>query len=417
MLNFKKIYYFILNDRNTLIEILENRNKLNKVLVKYSIDKNLFYNLFINRFIEYTQIKLENRKSLLIEKHIKSEVINELYKQNFSIEDIQYILCEIKDAITLLSFQSTLSKNELKLLYKLQNKLLKKIIYSYSKKILIKRKINEKQKNIVEEHLLLTTTDRFGKITSATDAFCKLMGYTKEEVVGKTHRIFRDPEVPSDYFKKMWDTILKGDEWESNIQNKTKDNQIVIVRTKIIPIKNDSNNIVQFIAIRDDITEKEESKYDGLTKLYNRNQFDKRFKIMLEELKKNEKSLNLIILDADDFKHVNDTYGHKKGDEVLISISNIISENTRKSDLCARWGGEEFVIALPNSKIDIAQKIANRIKDSIASNIVFENQRKQTCSFGISTLINDDNTNSIFERADQALYKAKKTGKNKIEVF
>lgn len=417
MLNFKNIYYFILNNKISIIEILESKNKLNKILVKYSIDRNIFYNLFVNRFIEYTQIKLEDKKSLILEKHVKNELIVELYKLSFTIEDIQYILCEIKDAITLLAFQSDLSKTELKLLYKLQNKLLKKIIFSYSKKILIKRKIIEKQKNIVEEHLLLTTTDQYGKITSATDAFCKLMGYEKDEVIGKTHRIFRDPEVPSEYFKKMWKAILNGEEWESNIQNKTKNNEIVIVRTKIIPIKNDKDQIIQFIAIRDDITEKEESKYDGLTKLYNRKQFDKRFEIMLEELKKNKKSLNLIIIDADDFKQVNDTYGHKKGDEVLISISNIISDNTRKTDLCARWGGEEFVIALPNSKIEIAQKIATRIKESVSSQITYENIKNQTCSFGISTLLEDDTTNSIFERADKALYKAKKTGKNKIEIF
>lgn len=417
MLNFKRIYYFILNDKTTLINIINDRNKINKILAKYTIDKDLFYNLFINRFIEYTQIKLENKKSILIETNIKNELINELYKLHFSIEDIQYILCEIKDAVIILAFKSDLTKEELKLLYKLQNKLLKKIIYSYTKKILIKKRINEKQKNIIEEHLLLTTTDKFGKITSATDAFCKLMGYDKNEVIGRTHRMFRDPEVKGEYFKKMWDTILNGQEWESNIQNKTKENQIVIVRTKIIPIKNDTNNIVQFIAIRDDITEKEESKYDGLTKLYNRKQFDKKFEIMLEELKKNDKTLNLVILDADDFKLVNDTYGHKKGDEVLVSISNIISENTRKSDLCARWGGEEFVIALPNSRIEVAKKIASRIKESISSQITFENKRKQTCSFGITTLLGTDCTNSIFERADKALYKAKKTGKDKIEIF
>ena len=119
-------------------------------------------------------------------------------------------------------------------------------------------------------------------------------------------------------------------------------------------------------AVLKDISDKkiveELSITDQLTKLYNRKQFDNKFKNLFEEAIYNSTSLCFIIADADHFKYVNDNYGHKKGDEVLIEISKILSDNTRDDDLCARWGGEEFVIILPGTNIVGAFQFAEKLR-------------------------------------------------------
>ncbi len=406
---FKEIYGFINSEKQILIDKLNSKNKIKQRLIKYNKNSDLLNTLFLNKLFSFMDSNSDK-------KNLSKELIDDLYNANVSYDDIQGILCEVKDTITIHALNKELPHKTLKRLYKLQSRSFKYILHNFFKKIELKNKIIEKQMHIIEDHVLLTTTDKDGRITNATDAFCKLMGYTKDELIGRNHKIFKAPNSSDEFFKNMWDTILSGKEWQAEVHNKTRDNKIVISKTRIIPIMDNNGDIVQFMAIRDDITANEESKYDGLTRLYNRKQFDSRFQKIIEEAKLNNDELNLILLDADDFKYVNDKHGHKKGDEVLVKISQIISDHTRKSDLCARWGGEEFVIALPNSKIEIAQKIAARIKDHISLNIALEN-KKQTCSFGITTLKYDDTPCSIFERADKALYQAKNNGKNRIEIF
>ena len=405
---FKEIYNFINDERQNIIDKLNTKNKIKQRLIKYNKNSDLLNTLFLNKLFSFIDPKSEK-------KVFAKELIDDLYNANVSYEDIQGILCEVKDTVTVHALNKELPYKTLKKLYKLQSRIFKYILHNFFKKIEIRNKIIEKQMHIIEEHVLLSITDKEGRITNATDAFCKLMGYKKSELIGKNHKIFKAPNSSDEFFKDMWETILSGKEWRAEVHNKTKENKIVISKTRIIPILDNNGDIVQFMAIRDDITANEESKYDGLTKLYNRKQFDTRFQKIIEEAKLNNDELNLILLDADDFKYVNDKHGHKKGDEVLVKISQIINDNTRKSDLCARWGGEEFVIALPNSKIEIAEKIAGRIKEHISLNIAFED-KKQTCSFGITSLKYDDTPCSIFERADKALYQAKNKGKNRIEV-
>ena len=243
-------------------------------------------------------------------------------------------------------------------------------------------------------------------------AFCDI----DPEAVKKTHKLMKDPSLPKEYFKNLWSTIKKGKVWKSKVRNIAKDGTLFIVKTKIVPVRNSSNNVIQYMAIREDITAKENAKYDALTNLFNRKQFDEIFDKLFEEAQHNNTDLSLVIVDADHFKSVNDNYGHQKGDEVLVHISKILTQNIRGDDLCARWGGEEFVVLLPGSSFQIAQKVANRMRESIQENIKVDNSA-QTCSFGVSELSKYDTIETMFKRADEALYSAKKTGRNKVVYF
>lgn len=153
---------------------------------------------------------------------------------------------------------------------------------------------------------------------------------------------------------------------------------------------------------------------DKLTGLYNRHKLDK--ELVREEgmFARYNHTFGAIIIDIDDFKVVNDTYGHLVGDQVLIDIANILKENVRKSDIVGRWGGEEFLIIVPRTNKEELLEISSKLKDYI-SNYDYKLSKQLTASFGLA--LYTDNTATLIKNADDALYQAKSEGKNKICFF
>lgn len=146
--------------------------------------------------------------------------------------------------------------------------------------------------------------------------------------------------------------------------------------------------------------------FDSLTGLYNR----KYFYIRFSELK-NISSMSLILIDIDNFKRINDTYGHIMGDYVLQQFSEILKHNTRKNDIVARWGGEEFAVILPYTDLEEAYKISSRIREKVENHLFAHNYVtcKITVSIGVTATKKEASISSeqIVKNADEALYKAK----------
>jgi len=155
------------------------------------------------------------------------------------------------------------------------------------------------------------------------------------------------------------------------------------------------------------------STTDHLTQLANRQKFDEVFKQELMRKKRYETQLSIALLDIDSFKEVNDTLGHDTGDIVLEKLSKYISGQLRETDLLARWGGEEFIILLSETPYENAMTKVNTICSKIAK-FNFKVVDKLTCSFGLTTVSDKDDSISVFKRVDNALYEAKNTGKNKV---
>ncbi|MGB5867644.1 MAG: diguanylate cyclase [Arcobacteraceae bacterium] len=155
---------------------------------------------------------------------------------------------------------------------------------------------------------------------------------------------------------------------------------------------------------------------DFLTKLYNRRKFDALLEYEIEQIKRYKHgSLSMILLDIDNFKKINDIYGHDIGDEILKEIGKIIKFSSRNSDVACRWGGEEFALSLSHTNIEDAFLVAQKIRATIES-YSFINDLKITCSFGVSEFRTTDTLTSLFKRADLALYEAKNTGKNRVAM-
>ena len=153
---------------------------------------------------------------------------------------------------------------------------------------------------------------------------------------------------------------------------------------------------------------------DPLTGAYNRRYFDERLKLA-HGLRNRDVEVSMIMLDIDHFKLINDEFGHKSGDRVLKLFVELISTRIRETDALFRIGGEEFAILVGNAKIDIAENLAEELRRLI-ENSKFIDNKSVTCSMGIAALNKDETTDSWIRRADNALYKAKDKGRNRIEL-
>ncbi|RED50899.1 PleD family two-component system response regulator [Aestuariispira insulae] len=160
---------------------------------------------------------------------------------------------------------------------------------------------------------------------------------------------------------------------------------------------------------------------DSLTGLYNRRYVTAHLGGMIEQHARSGKPLSLLVFDIDFFKTVNDSYGHAAGDEVLIELSQRVVKNVRNVDMVARMGGEEFMVIMPDTDMEIAALISDRLRDYVSMDpYVFQEQPEGitiSISIGLTTMQSDDDADSLFKKADDALYEAKRQGRNRVVAW
>lgn len=156
---------------------------------------------------------------------------------------------------------------------------------------------------------------------------------------------------------------------------------------------------------------------DNLTGIFNRSKFELELRNEIKRVQRyNTDTFSLVFFDIDHFKSINDNFGHLEGDNVLREIAKLVEINLRGTDTLARWGGEEFVIIMPFTPLDLARIVAEKFRNTITE-ADFDVVSKITCSFGISEFKEDDTAQSIILRADKAMYMAKENGRNRVEVI
>lgn len=165
----------------------------------------------------------------------------------------------------------------------------------------------------------------------------------------------------------------------------------------------------------------EESIKDPLTKIYNRRYLERTLLIECDKSNRNKKPLSLLLIDLDDFKSINDKYGHKRGDDVLVKVASILLKHSRDSDFVARFGGEEMVVVISGSDKEGAYFLAERMRKEISETTIPGDKnvgdiKDITVCIGISTLKDCKSPCNLIERADKAMYLAKSTGKNKTVI-
>lgn len=276
---------------------------------------------------------------------------------------------------------------------------------------------------IVDENIIISSTNKNGIIRYVSKAFCEISGYEKEELLGKTHSLIRHPQTKDEFYKEMWNTLLQGLEWKGEIRNKNKNGVDYWVYAVIKPIFKDKN-IIGFTAIRTNITDKKYIEHlsitDELTQLYNRRFFNTKIAEEINRAKREKHHLCLLIMDIDYFKQYNDTYGHQMGDVALEKVAKVLKARTnRASDFAFRLGGEEFgiITSLDKEKvIEFANLIKNDIENLKIENISSKVSKYLTISIGVVSKEGDEitNSNKLYKEADDNLYQAKNSGRNSI---
>jgi diguanylate cyclase (GGDEF)-like protein len=160
------------------------------------------------------------------------------------------------------------------------------------------------------------------------------------------------------------------------------------------------------------------STLDKLTGVYNRKHFEEALLFLLDSARLEKNEFAVIMFDIDDFKGVNDKYGHQTGDEVLVKLTTEVNKCIGKNDIIGRYGGEEFILLLPNINKEKAVSMAEKIRSNVEEAKILGDKRKVTISIGIAMSAHEDlDSQEIIERADQALYKAKNEGKNRFVLW
>lgn len=285
------------------------------------------------------------------------------------------------------------------------------------------KKILERYIKIIDEYVLSIVTDVNFIILYISKAFCDKINLQKEEIYGSN---LKDLTLHKKN-DKIWGNLafaLKNNKWQGKLLFKRKNEEPFWAETHIETIFDNYQNPIGFQILCFDITEKlklqELAIRDPLTKIYNRNKIIEFIDYEIQKSKRYFTNFSLMMIDIDDFKNINDTFGHNFGDVVLVEFTKIISKTVRKIDLIGRWGGEEFLIVLPQTNLKNSIKVAERLKNNFEKHIVTHNGISiplNTSSFGITEYKKNDTLNSLMERVDLSLYNSKKNGKNKITVI
>ena len=279
---------------------------------------------------------------------------------------------------------------------------------------------------IVDENVLTSSTDLDGNITYASEAFCEISGYSKDELIGQNHRIIRHSDMKESTYKELWETITSGKTWKGEIKNKKKNGDYYWVKASISPVFDNKGEIISYTAIREDITDKkiieEISITDGLTNIYNRRYFDEIFPKIINEAKRKNELVAFVFMDIDHFKQYNDNYGHQKGDEVLINFAACLKQSLhRSSDYTFRLGGEEFAVVYQMETKEKAVEFANNLRKNI-ENLKIEHKYSSVSSYITASMglicknANEIVIDEIYKQADDLLYQAKRSGRNQVKV-
>jgi diguanylate cyclase (GGDEF)-like protein/PAS domain S-box-containing protein len=266
---------------------------------------------------------------------------------------------------------------------------------------------------------------RFKMVNKAAE---ELIGLSREELIGKTdYDVF--PKYQADFFvKKDREALNNLTQLFIEEERITSKNRKLIISTKKLPIFNNVGEPEYLLGISEDITNKKRMEkiikkiayYDEITNLPNRNLFKDRFKIAVEQAKRNNKKIMIAMIDFDKFKEINDRYGHSIGDKLLKSFANRIKRIVRKTDAFARFGGDEFIMILgdfynTNDMEKFAQKIIDAFKEPFN---VDKLKLKITGSMGISVYPDDAlNQSDLVKFADTAMYDSKKNAGNKYQFY
>ena len=281
--------------------------------------------------------------------------------------------------------------------------------------------------NKAQEGMIIT--DDKARILVCNDAFCRISGFTEQELIGNNPSILSSGRQDKNFYKDMWLTIEENGRWEGEVWNRKKDGTFYAELLSVNKVNIPGTDTVHYLGMMSDITKMKEhhtsleklAHYDALTGLPNRHLLGDRFNQAVAKANRNHEMLAVCFLDLDDFKPVNDTYGHNIGDQLLVELADRIKSQLRQEDTISRYGGDEFVILLSeiHSRSDcdgILQKLLNTVSQPY--DLVDGHKIYIGASIGYTLYPFDKGSlDSLIEHADQTLYQIKNAGKSAFLMY
>ncbi|MGO4886340.1 putative bifunctional diguanylate cyclase/phosphodiesterase [Anaerobacillus sp. MEB173] len=309
------------------------------------------------------------------------------------------------------------------------------------------RKFHDPLKNLSDVRLALDTiafisiADISGNITYVNDKFCEITRFSRDELIGRNHRLINSGYHSKTFFGELWKTVKEGQVWEGEVKNKTKDGRFFWAQTTVVPLY-ENGAVTQFVALRTDITEKKEieeeallrneelknskelikilTDYDYLTGISNRRQLEIRLKSEIKRAQSNARQFAFIYLDLDNFKFVNDSLGYEQGDKLIKLVAARLIDYIGDKGLVSRIGGDEFGLLLPTvtNEKELEKEAESLLSIFITPFVIQKHELYISVSLGITLYpYGGETIKAIFQNAELAMYRAKEEGRNQYKVF
>lgn len=316
-------------------------------------------------------------------------------------------------------------------------------------RIKMEQQVRQLSQAVQQSPTSIIITDKNGSIIYVNPKFSEVTGYSFEEALGKNPRILKTEVTPPGVHKNLWETLCSGKVWRGEFCNRKKNGELYWESASISPILDRNGEITHYVAVKEDITERkltdmalreaneqlnqqleeiqklqaalrEQAIRDPLTGLYNRRYLYETLGQQLARAQREGTPLSILMVDFDHFKQLNDQHGHAAGDAILQDLAGVLLSSTRKSDTVCRYGGEEILIAMPNTSLKYARQRARNLLEQIAAvkTPFHGNWLSITASMGLAAYPQHGETiDEVIRAADHAMYHSKEKGRNKITVY
>lgn len=276
-------------------------------------------------------------------------------------------------------------------------------------------------------------TDANNRILRVNRQFTEITGYTPVEVLGSTPNMLSSGRHTPDFYQYMWHCIQDTGNWQGEIYNKRKSGEVYPQWLSISSVKNERGQVSHYVAAISDISQRKADEqqinrlafYDVLTGLANRRLLEERLKRAQAVSRRHQSASALIFIDLDNFKDINDLWGHSAGDQILLQVAQRLSKAVRETDTVARLGGDEFAVLLtdwphqPGEEESQLEQMAARLLDALSQPYAFE-QNSLHLSASLGLVLFDEHQqplDELLQRAELAMYQAKATGKGRLCFF
>lgn len=297
--------------------------------------------------------------------------------------------------------------------------------------VVVKEDITQRKRQEQELRLLAVAfetgqaaliTDAEQRIVRVNGAFSEITGYRAEEVIGKTPRLFQSGRHDEAFYNRLWQALAADGHWQGEIWNRDRAGNLFPVWESITAVSDEHGAVTHYVALFHNISERKQREQelnrqalvDHLTGAGNRRALDHDLVRAMSQHDRGRAPVSLVLLDVDHFKRINDTLGHDHGDRILCALVARVQACLRAEDALYRWGGEEFCILLSHTSAAGARILAERVRRLVGADPL--EGLAITVSLGVATRLPGESAEALMARADEALYAAKRAGRNRCVV-